>query len=166
MRATFFAAMLAALCLCSVASASAQDSGLWEQLATIENPGNRWDRRTQEEFKLLVPSIAANCPGIEASRDAGDKAVAVWQDLKDHGIEDGLLETTEWLQRIVPGAAGVSTDPEPCVQFMAMYLTARKGGYSARDSAMGIIETYSGLHAYVNPKATARARIIQAASHE
>jgi hypothetical protein len=28
-----------------------------------------------------------------------------------------------------------------------MYMTARKGGYSARDSAMGIIETYSGLQA-------------------
>ena len=142
-------AALAATALFLTATANAADAMLWDQLALIEDPGNRWDRRTREEFKRLIPSIAANCPDIAVPREAGDKAVAIWQDLKNHGIQDGLLETTEWLHVVVTGVAGAASDPEPCVGLMAMYMTARKGRYSARDSAMGIIEIYSGIHAVV-----------------
>ena len=59
------------------------------------------------------------------------------------------METTEWLQHIVTGVAGLAGEPKACIGLMALYVTARKGGYPASNSAMGIIKTFCGFQSVV-----------------
>ena len=110
MRTLALAAWLLAMPL------SAQDDKLWRQLAIIENPGLFKLSETQDEFRTIIPAIAANCPDIDTAREAGDKAYTVWEDIKESGFTDGFLETTKWLHRIVMGVQSATAQNEGCVQ--------------------------------------------------
>ena len=127
----------------------AQEPTVFELMATIDAPQGSVSEREYlaEKFAYMVPKIDAYCPDLVGNTQVGGLAAALWNGLRDAGIDetlDAITATILDLSGAIDTLAGDHRDPEHnCVWMVGfMYLLITEEG-------VPLINTFSTIYDYL-----------------
>lgn len=151
MRCVVAAVLMTAACL-----SGQGPTDLWEQLALIERPESGNYVETQRKFAAFIPKIRDACHDFETDRDAADRVVFAWNEIREMGFQDTLFQTTVGLQVLTTGVSQAVGGPTACMELVTSYITGRETG-NALQVSLGLIkvaETMAALEGQEQPAPT------------
>ena len=131
-------------CFLVPAKAESMDSGEVAKLLTKINKTSYGDRiMTNTRFKFLVNRLVETCSWTP--EHTGDVLVAVYGQLKDIGLDDGLLNLSNDLHGLARRVYSLGTNSKAstpkCEETFATYVVLRKNGYGSQKA----IDAYAKL---------------------
>ena len=93
----------------------------------------------------LIPRIFEHCADITSPTQAGDVSAAVYGQLMDVGIDDGMLGTTENLHQMASALMSRIGEPVKCLDLYAMFTILRQDGTPAKEARNSVVQMISKL---------------------
>ena len=103
-----------------------------QNLAIIEDGGKE---NTRKRFKFLLTTLVRICSDIKTEREVSDKLAMVSRLIKEAGIKESLLESSENLNAITRDIrTGIRRTTYGCVEPWSAYAMLRQQGFSSKES--------------------------------
>ena len=116
-----------------------------EKMTVIAAPSWRDMANTEKRFGYVLPRFVSMCADLDRDSRAADMLVFTWQKLEEAGLggEEGLLSVSNTLFGLTTSLSamgGTYARNMKCAEIFTMYLSARLGGTSVKESKDGVYE--------------------------
>ena len=111
-----------------------------EQLTIIESPSFGKRSQVKTRFGFLLDQFDRLC-GIDSKRTASiaDMLVFSHQKLKEAGLEETLLQTSNTLHRTTSKIESLTGGKTKCTEIFAAYLMLRRAGHEPNEASEAIV---------------------------
>ena len=124
----------------------AQDTA--ETLTMLARPSRSERDTTLRRFRFVLPRIVRSCSDVTTETFAGDMIAKMHQMLKDAGLEredGGYLGVANTFHGMSSEVSTLMGGPFRCSEVLAVYVTARQGGYPPEESRGSAVALYRTL---------------------
>ena len=124
----------------------AQDTA--EMLTMLERPSRSERDTTLRRFRFVLPRIVRSCSDVTTETFASDMIAKMYQVLQDAGLEredGGYLGIANTFHGMSSEVSTLMGGPFQCSELLAVYATARDGGYSPEVSRGTVVARYRAL---------------------